>query len=342
VAIDGALAGDGRIADVILNDASLGISSAGSAPLSPFPPGSGRGLFRTGNNKLSILVENESIGPTALRVEASVREIAEKNPLDISTGFDQKTANPLDGGVFDEDYELTDPFTVTDMAYVVPPGTLPATWLPNTATSGWIGPVSALSAPPGLHVFRTSVSLTAEQAASAKIEGGWAVDNQGVDILIDDTSTGLQNNSGFATLTMFPPDFGQGLFQEGLNTIEFRVVNAGQDLNPAGLRVDARVVVPGPSEPLFIRGDTNADGRGDLGDAIFSLNYQFASGATPKCLKTADANDDGQIDLGDPIFWLNYSFASGPAPPPPLAKCGADSTQDPLSCEAYPPCAPGR
>jgi len=86
------------------------------------------------------------------------------------------------------------------------------------------------------------------------------------------------------------------------------------------------------------RGDVNADGRINISDPVFNLNYQFARGAAPSCLKTADVNDDGLINLADPIFELNYLFASGPVPPIPLAECGADPTPDALTCESYPPC----
>ncbi|MBN1421207.1 MAG: hypothetical protein JXP34_20710 [Planctomycetes bacterium] len=342
VVLDGTLGGAGRISDVILNDVSLGISASGSAPLSSFPHDSGRGLFRTGDNVLRIQVENAASGPTGIRIEAMVREITEANPLDISTGFDQGIGSPIDGGLFDDDYELTEPSLAIDLAYVVPAGFVHSSWIPNTEASHWIGPVSANATVPGLYIYATSVSLTAEQAAMARIEGGWAVDDDGVDIVINGVSTGVQNTSGFAVLAVFPPDCGKGLFAEGENWIEFHVQNGGQDPNPSGLRVDARIAVSEPSGQRFIRGDTNADGSKDLGDAIFGLNYQFASGRTPVCLKTADTNDDGQIDLGDPIFWLNYIFADGPSPPPPIAECGADPTQDPLSCEEFPPCAGGR
>jgi len=88
----------------------------------------------------------------------------------------------------------------------------------------------------------------------------------------------------------------------------------------------------------FKRGDTNGDGAFDIGDAIYNLNYQFASGPAPTCLKTADVNDDGRIDIGDPVNWLNCMFASGPAPLAPHPGCGADPTDDGLSCEGYSAC----
>lgn len=90
--------------------------------------------------------------------------------------------------------------------------------------------------------------------------------------------------------------------------------------------------------PFFMRGEANADGRLDLGDMVFILNYLFASGRAPTCLKTADVNDDGINDIGDAIFGLNYLFANGPSPPPPIGVCGMDRTADDLSCVEYKPC----
>ncbi|MBN1422546.1 MAG: FG-GAP repeat protein [Planctomycetes bacterium] len=91
-------------------------------------------------------------------------------------------------------------------------------------------------------------------------------------------------------------------------------------------------------EVPFRRGDVNADGLHDLGDAVFVLNYLFASGPAPGCLKAADVNDDGGLDLADPIYDLTYLFAFGPAPAEPFDACGADPTPDDLTCEAYEGC----
>ncbi|MBN1417384.1 MAG: PKD domain-containing protein [Planctomycetes bacterium] len=88
----------------------------------------------------------------------------------------------------------------------------------------------------------------------------------------------------------------------------------------------------------FLRGDTNADSDMNISDPVFNLNYQFARGPSPTCLKTGDVNDDGLLDLADPIFQLNYLFASGPTPPAPLTECDTDPTSDTLSCEEYAPC----
>jgi hypothetical protein len=101
----------------------------------------------------------------------------------------------------------------------------------------------------------------------------------------------------------------------------------------------AGVTIDIPPEVLFQRGDSNGDGRRDIGDPIFTLNWQFRGGQAPSCLDAADSNDDGRSDISDVIYDLAFQFTGGPAPPPPgPAICGPDPTEDRLDCEAYPPC----
>ncbi|MBN1418153.1 MAG: VCBS repeat-containing protein [Planctomycetes bacterium] len=61
------------------------------------------------------------------------------------------------------------------------------------------------------------------------------------------------------------------------------------------------------------RGDTNADGILDLGDAISALGYVVSSVPVP-CPEAVEVNGDGRLDLADPIYLLLYLYASGPAP----------------------------
>lgn len=87
----------------------------------------------------------------------------------------------------------------------------------------------------------------------------------------------------------------------------------------------------------FRRGDANQDGAYDLGDAISTLSYLFASTPTPPCLAAVDATADDAIDLADAIFTLSYLFALGPPPPPPGPfDCGAAPGSTGLGCLAYP------
>ncbi len=93
----------------------------------------------------------------------------------------------------------------------------------------------------------------------------------------------------------------------------------------------------------FRRGDSNADGRLDLSDAVFSLRHVFGAGSIPPCLDAGDANDDGTNDIADPIFMLSYLFQSGSPPPDPGPRsCGPDPTPDGLDCASYLQCAANR
>jgi hypothetical protein len=89
---------------------------------------------------------------------------------------------------------------------------------------------------------------------------------------------------------------------------------------------------------LFRRADANADGRFDMADAIYILQYLFASGPSLSCRDAADANDDGALDLADATYILQHLFANGPVIPPPFAECGVDTTVDGLECLSYEHC----
>jgi len=88
----------------------------------------------------------------------------------------------------------------------------------------------------------------------------------------------------------------------------------------------------------FERGDCNADGGYDIGDAIFTLAALFSGGATPVCADACDANDDGAVDIGDPIYTLAALFSGGSPPDEPRGQCGPDPTADGLPCDANPAC----
>ena len=84
--------------------------------------------------------------------------------------------------------------------------------------------------------------------------------------------------------------------------------------------------------PSFKRGNVNGDLTFNLADAVFVINWLFASGPAPQCLDAADGNDDGGTDISDAIYIINYLFASGPVLPPPFPDCGLDPTDDSLDC----------
>jgi len=60
-------------------------------------------------------------------------------------------------------------------------------------------------------------------------------------------------------------------------------------------------------------GDANFDGKVNIGDAVFLINYIFKQGPAPTTA-FADANEDGEINLEDVISIVNYIFHGGSLP----------------------------
>jgi len=93
------------------------------------------------------------------------------------------------------------------------------------------------------------------------------------------------------------------------------------------------------TEPVFLRGDSDTNGKLELTDVIKALNFQFLGNATLDCPDAADVDDDGMVTLTDAIRSLNYQFvgAAGtvPAPPGPF-QCGPDVYEDELPPCVYP------
>ncbi len=91
--------------------------------------------------------------------------------------------------------------------------------------------------------------------------------------------------------------------------------------------------------PQFVRGNANDDGKVNIADAIFILQYLFSRGSPPPCLEAADANDGGAIDIGDGIAVLGALFGGRKVPlPAPRDYCGVDPTPDALGCASYRSC----
>ncbi len=69
--------------------------------------------------------------------------------------------------------------------------------------------------------------------------------------------------------------------------------------------------------PQYIRGDSNADGKIDLSDAVFNLLFLFVGGKEPSCLDAANANGDDSLNISDAIYLLRHLFLGGPDMPKP-------------------------
>jgi hypothetical protein len=88
----------------------------------------------------------------------------------------------------------------------------------------------------------------------------------------------------------------------------------------------------GADDSRFLRGDANRDGRLDIADPVFTLDFSFRGSREPTCRDAADANDDGGIDISDAIHSLSFLFSGGKAPPLPFPAVGLDPTADALGC----------
>jgi parallel beta-helix repeat protein len=110
---------------------------------------------------------------------------------------------------------------------------------------------------------------------------------------------------------------------------------------PCGAGVDIGAYEYGSCPPptdRFLRGDSNADGKLNVADPVYTLLYIFVAGHAPTCLDTADANDDGTINVADAVYALQFLFVDGPVIPPPFPECGVDPTLDELGCLEYSEC----
>ena len=124
---------------------------------------------------------------------------------------------------------------------IVPNGAYPiGAWFENDTTSSWIG---AVSAPAGNYTYSTVFNLTELLASTATISGNWAVDNNGVSILLNGSANGIFTNAGDANytgFTAFTIDTTANFLPEE-NTLSFIIENVRNSEpdpdNPVGLRV---------------------------------------------------------------------------------------------------------
>lgn len=85
-----------------------------------------------------------------------------------------------------------------------------------------------------------------------------------------------------------------------------------------------RITRGATQERLYRRGDANDDGKFDISDPSFVLEYLFRKGPEPHCLIAADADDSNAINITDAVYLFRYLFKGGEAPPAPFPGCGID------------------
>lgn len=185
----------------------------------------------------TVVVTNTAGAVTSAPVAISVLD---RVPGVFSTGVDASGVVLADASV-DPHYQLvvnpTNPESTEAVVHdstVFPIVTGP--WLANTEVSKWIAPLpDSVGSSGGDYAYRTTFDLTGFDPATAMVLGGWATDNTGTDILLNDVSTGLLNTAGFGGLTQFTISTG---LRAGVNTLEFRVNNADAVTGYTGLRVE--------------------------------------------------------------------------------------------------------
>ncbi len=105
-------------------------------------------------------------------------------------------------------------------------------------------------------------------------------------------------------------------------------------------------------EPVFLRGDSNADGKVSTSDALMTSRALFLHGLDPSdchpdrvgtmqlpCLAAADANDDSFLDIIDMVQILNtiLGFTGHPQIAAPFPEVGPDPTPNAQYCDAAVP-----
>lgn len=115
-------------------------------------------------------------------------------------------------------------------------------WYPNNNRSKWIAPrIDAGNFnSAGTYIYRIQFDLSKFKSNTAVIYGLWSSDNNGMDILINNKSTGYYTPIE-AYYGMFPFEIKSG-FSDGINSIDFVVYNVNA---PTGLRVE----ITGKAEP---------------------------------------------------------------------------------------------
>ncbi len=259
--------------------------------------------LKPGENTLQFEVLNagDDVNPTGLRIDDMVARAAPIGAAAIpglfNTGVDDD-GNLLPLGDEDPHYRLVekpDDATEPSVALFMPPGA----WVDNTATSQWIGTSDSDdgSSPPGEYAYELEFDLTNVDAANVTILGLWSADNVGTDILLNGQPTDNPALAGFGTLSEFEISTRQGnVFLPEKNTLTFLVSNAGDDFNPAGLRVEGLVAyaLAGMAGDFNGNGELDAEDIDLLSRAVREMVFQ----------SEFDLNADGAVTGLDRELWI--------------------------------------
>jgi hypothetical protein len=190
-----------------------------------------------------------------------------------NTGVDD-TGALLDAQATDPHYTLTsspDPGAPGPDATTLKPGFPVPPWLDEGPSSRWIAPQpnQGVGSAPGTYVYTTYFDLTGFDPTTATITGQFSADDNLTAIRLNGTSLGV-SAGGFNAWHPFTIPVG-GAFVDGINTLEFDVVNGGTAVNPAGFRVEMTGRAVGANEKPSILTQP-ASQTADEGDTvIFSV-----------------------------------------------------------------------
>jgi len=65
---------------------------------------------------------------------------------------------------------------------------------------------------------------------------------------------------------------------------------------------------------FVLHGDANGNGKINISDVIYLINYVLKGGPAPVPLEAGDTDCDGQVNISDIIYLINYLFKGGPPP----------------------------
>ncbi|MFM7317675.1 MAG: hypothetical protein ACKO5E_12080 [bacterium] len=167
-------------------------------------------------------------------------------PSVYSTGIND-FYNPLTGDSIDFHYRLisSPPGSGFDQATYLVNTNAPSasSWVKNSPNGQWIGPANDISKmttlkATGQYIYETKFNLDRFEAATAEINGLWAVDDTSDGILLNDVPIGFARNgvTEFSSLQPFSITSG---FLPGINSLKFIVNNlpVTDAVNPTGLLV---------------------------------------------------------------------------------------------------------
>jgi hypothetical protein len=228
----------------------------------------------------------------ALSLLATGLALSAPIPKLYNTGVND-AGNPLPDATVDPHYTLLespDAEYPGPNTYTLEPGwpVAPAgPWIADSAASRWIAPRARQSVgnAAGSYTFRTTFDLTGFDPARARITGRWTSDNTGMDIVLNGNSLGISQPGNFGVFSEFTIETG---FVAGTNTLDFLVFNAGDAVNPIGLRVEMIGTVEVAGEPprivtapvggTYLVGDTVT--LSVLADGTPPLRYQWKRNGT--------------------------------------------------------------